>query len=79
MAEEIKLWDKIQDTWSGNVDPEQEKYSIKEDLKSQEYPFRVKPKRDDQCPIFGKDTIISLPMRNISSINFFGSLTTCSD
>ena len=20
-------------------------------------PFRVKPKRDDQCPIFGKDTI----------------------
>ena len=36
-------------------------------------------KNKGETKIFGKDTIISLPMRNISSINFFGSLTTCSD
>ena len=60
MAEEIKLWDKIQDTWSGNVDPEQEKYSIKEDLKSQEYPFYTKPKKKKKKDIENYDEFTKL-------------------
>ena len=60
MAEEIKLWDKIKDTWSGNVDPEQEKYSIKEDLKSQEYPFYTKPKKKKKKDIENYDEFTKL-------------------
>ena len=60
MAEEIKLWDKIQDTWSGNVDPEQEKYSIKEGLKKQEYPFYTKPKKKKKKDIENYDEFTKL-------------------
>ena len=51
MAEEKDIWKNIQDTWSGNITPMSEKYSIKEDLKSQEYPFRVKPKKKKKADI----------------------------
>ena len=60
MAEEIKLWDKIKDTWSGNVDPQEEKYSIKEDLKKQEYPFYTKPKKKKKKDINNYDEFTKL-------------------